>query len=899
MTRRLALLVLVLSSPLSAATPHGFEPYRTTPEAVPPATYGPWRSARIGGGGYVTGIALCPSASERLYAWSDVAGVFRSDDGGRHWRMAASHGDIPLTSVRSLVVHPDDADDLVIAVGTQWAETQGIYRSRDGGSSWSLVQRCQFFGNGPLRAAGSVLQRDPEDPQRLVAASSFDGVYRSVDGGTTWTASGGAAGLAVADLDIDRGDPQRLWLCARPQRLWVRRDGESSQHQLAGGHYLSTDGGTNWRRVADDAPDEMVQDPLDPKRWYALFDAREVRRSLDGGRSWTTWSEGLPQAQGDKRPPASHAHGYQAIGVGPDFVAVVSGNATAFRRGLDSATWEAVPITSVVHGDWFGGRSGYRRFARATATVVVDPRDPAHWLLSDWYAVHQSWDAGDTWLTTIDGIENTVIHTLVQDPDEPALVHLGMADNGYFRSADGGVSFAWVEDAPNNCKTIVATPGGRLSATGPLGHDWHANQLYVSTDRGASWLRSPMTGIGGLDEERCNSIAVDPRDPHHLLLARSGPVGPDAGGVYHSRDGGRSWNWDGTGLPDGRALFHHQIWVVGHEVAIAGSGAAVAISRDTGEAWHRPAGEVRWRPAQLTAEGRPNHVVADPHHPHRLWLAATGSGLHRSDDGGATWERVFERGLVSVACDRHQPDRLAACPADGAGVALSEDAGVSWRILGEELPHRADRAAFAGERLVVASGGCGVFWMPLTPAGERPLHARPERLEAQTWRALDLLDNPSFERPGEAGRPAGWGAPWIGQGAGELRRVTSTAVHGDAAMVVETSAADSHLVLAQTFPEQDGVLAFSGRFRLSAGIDECQIAVRAWDADWQQLDWQTLVTAHGESDDWRGFRREITLHRGAAHHQLTLVIKGRGTATFDDLRVEHRPGPWPAVEAPR
>ena len=56
-------------------------------------SYNGWISGAFWGGGYVQNVVLCPSDPDRCYAYIDMAGVYRSDDKGKTWRML--HGAFP------------------------------------------------------------------------------------------------------------------------------------------------------------------------------------------------------------------------------------------------------------------------------------------------------------------------------------------------------------------------------------------------------------------------------------------------------------------------------------------------------------------------------------------------------------------------------------------------------------------------------------------------------------------------------------------------------------------------------------------------------------------------------------------------------------------------------------
>ncbi|MFQ3671720.1 MAG: hypothetical protein SNJ84_09720, partial [Verrucomicrobiia bacterium] len=209
LTLALCVWVALLSSGNAEESPVATAKHETT--------YGSWRSSKLGGGGYLGRVVPVPSKPGRLYTYIDVAGCFRSDDDGRTWQML--HGSLPGRlgnyCVRDLNVHPDNPDSLIIAVGTQWAEPEGIYRSTDGGRSWEPVLRARFYGNEDWRWAGLVLARDPRDPNLIYAASAGDGVWRSTDDGQTWEKLG-LEGVYPTDFRVDPHNPQRLWLNAAP-----------------------------------------------------------------------------------------------------------------------------------------------------------------------------------------------------------------------------------------------------------------------------------------------------------------------------------------------------------------------------------------------------------------------------------------------------------------------------------------------------------------------------------------------------------------------------------------------------------------------------------------------------------------------------------------------------------
>ena len=680
-----------------------------------PASYGRWRSCKIGGGGYIQNVVLCPTNPNRAYAYVDVGGIYRSDDGGRRWRML--HANLPPQptshNVRSLVVDPRDDDRVIAAVGDPWVEPLGVFVSQDGGETWRRTLKAPFFGNGEYRWSGLVLARRPDNPDVLLAATIQEGVWRSKDSGETWQECG-AKDLYPSDLKFDRADPDRVWLCAQNYEGWLYGE----HREWKGGLYRSEDGGLNWSKIAERSPSEILQDPVDAGILYGLFDG-VMHRSQDGGGTWTLFRDGLsPRTEGGY---ASEGE-FQSLAAGPDFVLTASTKGTFYRLRSGETAWQRIEregVEQIYEGEeWFGRALGY--FGSALCSIVVDPRDPQHWFFSDWFGIYQTTDAGKHWKLTIDGIEVTVLHTLQQDPTDGRVVHLGMADNGYFYSEDRGERFrhvGWRQGITNNVKCISVSRARpeRVYAVGTQASGWESNQVFISDDRGRTWRRSAMKGLPDMTQHHCNSIAVSPTESDYVYLAVSGEVRPDGGGVYASADAGESWTWMGEGLPQGEEFFTHSIWGIGRELAVGGDGSLVCISRDRWQVYRYSPSTRRWRAAEVTLGERPNCVVANPHKRGRFFLAA--DGVYRSDDWGVTWEKKLRGSVAHVTVDLAKSSRVAAGTDDG--VALSEDAGETWQVLDRSLPDRRhDLVAFAGDRLLAGSDGSGCFWTSLSPLTE-------------------------------------------------------------------------------------------------------------------------------------------------------------------------------------
>ena len=228
----------------------------------------------------------------------------------------------------------------------------------------------------------------------------------------------------------------------------------------------------------------------------------------------------------------------------------------------------------------------------------------------------------------------------------------------------------------------------------------------------------------------CNCDAhFDPSDPRSVYLATSTVIGPTSGGVYHSSDGGKSWTWAGKGLPPDRKVFCDTIWWGGRELAMGPDGTLLAISASCNSVYRFDRAGDTWAAVNLQHIGSLYSIVADLLTPGRFYVCVVGNearpgdaggGLFRTDDFGASWEKILAGSVHAVASDRGVKNRVVASNTDG--VFLSANGGNTWTAL-EKLPNRwaSNCLAFAGNRILAGSGGNGAFWIDLSGLTPAPI----------------------------------------------------------------------------------------------------------------------------------------------------------------------------------
>jgi len=240
----------------------------------------------------VAGIAGDPMT---YYVGAASGGIWKTTDGGLKWE--AVFDDQPVHSIGALAVAPSDTEVVYAGTGESFIRSNvsignGVWKSTDGGAHWTHLG---------LENTGRIsrIVVHPRDADVVYVAAlghgytpqQERGIYRSTDGGSTWTQVLHVdKDTGASDLIMDPFNPRLLYagMWALELRPWTRRSGGPG-----GGIYVSRDAGDSWTKLEGNGLPEgdvgkiaLAMTPAQRGRLYALIETGDGI-PLDGGETNT------------------------------------------------------------------------------------------------------------------------------------------------------------------------------------------------------------------------------------------------------------------------------------------------------------------------------------------------------------------------------------------------------------------------------------------------------------------------------------------------------------------------------------------------------------------------------------------------------------------------------------
>lgn len=333
----LILMLVSLIAPTNAQSQRGAPPDSQRGPAVPPPRF---QYVGPAAGGRISAVAGIPGDTTTYYMGAASGGIWKTTDGARTFTPVFD--DQPVQAIGALAVAPSNPRTVWAGTGEGWAIRDadvmgdGVYKSIDAGATWTNM------GLKEVGRIGKIIVHPTNANMVFVCAlgratgpQQERGVYRTRDGGTTWdrvlfvNENTGCSGIA-----IDASDPKVLFAGTWEvvMHTWAMFGGGAGS-----GVYVSRDSGSTWSRILDEGLPrspvgkiDVAVAPSNSKRVYALIqtpDQGSLWRSDDGGEKWkvVSWDRAL----------IGRAGYYIRVAVNPENDLEVLVTNSSFHRSLD------------------------------------------------------------------------------------------------------------------------------------------------------------------------------------------------------------------------------------------------------------------------------------------------------------------------------------------------------------------------------------------------------------------------------------------------------------------------------------------------------------------------------------------------------------------------------------
>src|SRR5215210_5740301 len=373
------------------------------------------------------------------------------------------------------------------------------------------------------------------------------------------------------------------------------------------------------------------------------------------------------------------------------------------------------------------------------------------------------------------------IHDLQIDPTNPAVLYVGAATGGIWKSTNKGVTWRDIfgkqpENTFGSLAIFARDPKIIWAGTGENNNrqssSWGGG-VYRSTDAGETW-----TYLGLHDTRAIGRVVLDPVDPDVAYVAAVGNLwaANEERGVFKTTDAGKTWskvlyvdNYTGaTDLVmdprDPKVLYAGTYQRLRKTFGFNGGGPGSAIfkSIDAGATWKKlengiPAGD-KGRIGLAIALSKPDVLIATIEHP-------GAGGTYRTEDAGATWKRMsainprpmyYSKPTIDPANDKRVwlPGVYIVKSEDG-GATFEEEATSPTYDVGLKTDHHVIRVDPANSSHIYVVGDGGLhesFDMGKTYVRVNNIPvAQVYRIAVDNrdpyWIYLGLQDNHSFMGP--------------------------------------------------------------------------------------------------------------------------------------------------------
>ncbi len=480
-------------------------------------------------------VSIDPNNSNTYYIGTLGAGMLKSTDGGVTLNQVNS-GFSSSASVRKIIVDPTNSNNVLLA------SSSGVYRSTNGGSSWTLSKSGSFYD----------IEFKPGNPATVYSCGT--GFYVSTNSGSTFTAvTSGIQYSSAMRLAVTAANPNVVYIVQCNGSVFgavykSTNSGTSFTATVTG----NSANGTNYFGYSPNGTDTQGQGSYNIDIAVSPTDENEVHiagiitwKSTNGGTSFTATTEWTyPNTRGythcdmhaleyagNTLYTGSDGGIFMSTDKGDNFTNISSGLGIRMFYRLGCSPTDPIKITAGAQDngssiltstgwiDWLGADGQEGAIDNTNSNIIYGS--------SQYGDLYKSTNGGTTYSGLTAPASNGDWTTpLILDPIAANTLYVGYTE--IYKSTNGGSSWTQISNfgTGNNFKYMAIAPSNSSYIYVAQG-----TSIYKTTNGGTSWT-SIAAGLGGLS---INGIAVHNSDPNKVAVATSSSK------IYTSANGGSTW----------------------------------------------------------------------------------------------------------------------------------------------------------------------------------------------------------------------------------------------------------------------------------------------------------------------------------------------------------------------
>jgi hypothetical protein len=566
-----------------------------------------------------------------------------------------SDGSPTSGKTNAYAVDPTNSKTIYMAsgrgTGLETYSSAGVYKSTDGGASWTSIENGLTDSSGVTSSVINSLWIDPKNPSVLLAASEYDGIFRTSDGGSSWSnvfsgghatqfASFGKALFATDDSGIltstDDGKTWSVQLAGTPKQHPTALgavEGSSGNALYAGmiNGYVYAFSGSKWTKTgrlpfvknraagSSRMVHQITVDPYAPKTVYIS--------SNDG-----SWDQNLfASTDGGKTFVAVLQSNYYNYGLGTQAIAFSQVHKHRLYIGEDGGfyyvTGDGSPNPPI------NGAAGLKIIDLRNISAIANGSDDACWIGSDqgldYTPACSTGNYNDTVVSASSAIG--LARRFTVSSDQKTLL-VSLQDFNSHMTTDGGAHWSvrgLYEDGfnelspgdPSKCYAYDEASGLSISSDGC--HSFNGSNGSISPSR---IMTTP--------------IAFDPKTPTTMYFTSGPNPGPGfygPKGIFKSTDGGSTvsklawgFTWPGAVVVDQKNGSHILV------CDLNSGKSSLSVTTDGGKTWKKSTGVIPtqfWYAMTISPVNGKTVLASSMDAQNNVFVL-------RSTDGGATFKKV-------------------------------------------------------------------------------------------------------------------------------------------------------------------------------------------------------------------------------------------------------------------